>query len=425
MQHAPCAEDRVRESAEGVRTAVRRDGKLHHTCKFFAVTDTHSQIQRHHKRTPYADNSFPVEPYRWDCDDQGLYYYGQQLAEGTRKAARGYWQGYISDINPFVPPGWIGTCSFPQITSGGLDDSWQHGRDIYGVYHDLLAFLPSRSSATWRNKVLYRVTNNVITSQVAGMLISGTWGTTDSIPLTIQAKGVDSLEPQYSCSAGSLLYDEIRSSSNIVWKEHLDAGTDLFSALDEISGVLVDDEDFHTSFDHYFDNLSARQCHAKPLPCKLADGHDSTDCVDQELADAVYRMGQWEYSQVYRDAATSLAASVALYGVWIAELSAHLRDVATGKEDMPLYVHNIAHDGSTSRVLSILQIDVMVSQFSPAMSNSTHSGANANGYCRYGLEWEARLCSSCIRSVAAEIHITTQRTATVVITCVSFLVASR
>ena len=261
-----------------------------------------------------------------------------------------------------MPSGWIGTCSFPQITSGGLDDSWQHGRDIYGVYHELLGFLPNRASASWRDKVRYRVTNNVITSQVAGLLISGTWGTTDSIPLMIQAKGIDSLEPQYSCSAGSALFNEIKSSSNADWKAHLDAGAGLFAALDEISGVPQDDEDFHVSFDHYFDNLSARQCHAKPLPCKLADGQNTTDCVDQKLADAVYRMGQWEYSQSYRDAESSLAASVASYGVWIAELSAHLRDVVSGKDDLPLYVHNVAHDGSTSRVLSILQVDVMVSQ---------------------------------------------------------------
>ena len=303
-----------------------------------------------------------MESYRWNCDDQGLYYYGQQLAEGARRAARGYWTGYISDINPFVPSGWIGSCSFPQIMSGGLDDSWTHGRDIYGVYHELLGFLPNRSSDKWRRKVLYRVTNNVITSQVAGMLISGTWGTSDSVPLMIQAKGVDSLEPQYSCSAGSALFNGIKSSSNADWKKHLDASADLFSTLDAISGVPRDDAGFHASFDHYFDNLSARQCHAKPLPCRLAaDGRNSTDCVDQDLADAVYRMGQWEYSQMYRDAGDSLAASVASYGVWIAELSAHFRDVVGGKKDVPLYVHNVAHDGSTSRVLSILQVDVMVS----------------------------------------------------------------
>lgn len=131
----------------------------------------------------------------------------------------------------------------------------------------------------------------------------------------------------------------------------------LFSTLDAISGVSPSDGGFHASFDHYYDNLSARQCHAgKPLPCKV---NATGPCVTQDLANAVYRMGQWEYSQTYRDSPNSLAASVSSYGVWVAELAAHLRDVVAGKTKT-LYFHNVAHDGSISRVLSILQFDEMV-----------------------------------------------------------------
>lgn len=270
----------------------------------------------------------------------------------------GYWKGYISPVNPYTPSGWIGSCQFPQITSAGLEDSWTHGRDIYGVYHDLLGFLPGKDE-DWRSQVLYRVTHNVITSQVAGMLINGMWGTTESVPLMIQGDEIDSLEPQYTCDVGSDLFDTIKSSSTAAWKAHLDAASDLFNTLDDISGVPPSDSGFHASFDHYFDNLSARQCHAKPLPCKLENSVNSTTCVDQSLADAVYRMGQWEYSQIYRDAPTSLAASSTTYGVWIAELSQHLRDVVADKGG-PIYFHNFAHDGSVSRVLGILQIDTMV-----------------------------------------------------------------
>ncbi|MBE3049927.1 hypothetical protein IMZ48_47000 [Candidatus Bathyarchaeota archaeon] len=90
-------------------------------------------------------------------------------------------------MNPFVPSGWIGTCQFPQITSGGLDDSWVHGRDLYGVYHNLLAFLPEKEG-DWKDKVRYRVTNNEITSQVAGMVVNGMWGVTDSFPLSVQVR---------------------------------------------------------------------------------------------------------------------------------------------------------------------------------------------------------------------------------------------
>ncbi|KAF0637021.1 hypothetical protein FPSE5266_06990 [Fusarium pseudograminearum] len=315
-------------------------------------------IQRHHKRTPYAANAFPVESYQWNCDNQGLYYFGRQFTDEPKPNAQGYWKGFISDINPFIPSGWIGSCQFPQITAEGLDDSWIHGKDLYEVYHDLLKFIPGRNE-DWRSKVKFRVTNNQITSQVAGMFINGMYKTTDSVPLHIQQAGVDSLEPQYKCSVGSKLSSAIKSPSNAEWKKHLDKTKSLYKVLDDISGVPADDEGFHESFDHYYDNLSARQCHAKPFPCKLVDGKNSTTCVDQKLANTVYRLGQWEYSQIYRDAPASLAASATSWGVWIAELASHFRQVMAGKQDI-LYLHNFAHDGSISRLLSILQIDVMV-----------------------------------------------------------------
>ncbi|KAK5997371.1 hypothetical protein PT974_02727 [Cladobotryum mycophilum] len=315
-------------------------------------------MHRHHKRTPYSSNAFPVESYHWDCDDEKLYIYGQP-SPGQHPASA-YRQGYISSVNPFIPSGWIGTCQFPQITNGGLQDSWQHGADLYDVYHSLLGLLPARSANTdYDSRVKYRVTNNAITSQVAGMVINGMWQTRDPVSLLIQADGIDSLEPQYPCPKANSLFSSIKSSSNPQWQHHLDAAAGIYHQLDGLSGVSPDDYGFHASFDHYYDNLSARQCHEKSLPCKLVDGENSTDCVSQQLADAVYRLGNWEYSQIYRDSPDSLLASAGSLGVWIGELTTHIREVITGKSEV-VYFHNVAHDGSVSRLLSILQVDKMV-----------------------------------------------------------------
>lgn len=144
------------------------------------LTCVPAQIHRHHKRTVYASNSFPVESYGWDCDDEGLFYYGQP--KSGKKSAHAYWQGYTSPTNPFIPTGFLGSCQFPQITAGGLEDSWQHGQDLYGVYHDLLDFLPDNAEG----KVTFRVTQNVITSEVAGMVINGMFGTEAEYPLLIE-----------------------------------------------------------------------------------------------------------------------------------------------------------------------------------------------------------------------------------------------
>lgn len=312
-----------------------------------------NRIHRHHKRTPYASNTFPKESYGWNCDDQGLFYYGEPLNPTGNSSASTYWSVYTSDVNPFAQTGFNGSCQFPQITREGLDDSWQHGKDLFGVYHDLLGFLPSDIS----DKVTYRVTNNQITSQVAGMLIDGMYAPEENTPLRIQAVNVDSLEPQYSCPKASSLYSSYGVGSTAAnWTAHLTAAKPLYNSLDKISGIASDNTEWHKSFDHYYDNLSARQCHAKPLPCNI---NDTSACVSQDQADTVYRLGQYEYSFIYRDSPQSLQAAVGSYGVWVAELAQNIQDVIAGQSPV-IYRHNVAHDGSVSRLLSILQIEQMV-----------------------------------------------------------------
>ena len=315
-------------------------------------------IHRHHKRTPYADNTFPVETYPWYCDDEGLFYGGSPINPAGNKSADTYWSVFTSPSNPLTPEGFKGTCQFPQITRGGLDDSHQHGVDLKSVYSDLLSFVPADydPSAT-----TYRVTNNEITSQVASMLIAGMYPSraNQETPLLIQPDSVDSLEPGYSCPSSSSLFSRYAAgSSDADWLAHIHAARNLYKRLDTLSGVDPKDAGWHKSLDHYFDNLSSRLCHAKPLPC---NANDSSDCVSLAEAETVFRLGEYEYSLTYRDRPESLRASTSGYGIWIAELAQHLRDAIGEKNSSsPIYRHNVAHDGSLSRLLAILQIEKMV-----------------------------------------------------------------
>lgn len=310
-------------------------------------------IHRHHKRTPYADNTFPREAYSWQCTDQGLFYGGKPLNPYGSDSAATYWSVYTSPSNPLAPTGFNGTCQFPQITRGGLDDSHKHGEDLKSVYADMLGFIPQNYDA---EAVSFRVTNNVITSQVASMLIAGMYPerrNTDT-PLLIQPASIDSLEPAYSCPTGANNAYGPGSNSS-AWLEHLDASTSLFNRLDALSGVTPNSQNWHKSWDHYYDNLSARLCHSKPLPCQI---DNKSNCVTPTEAEDVFRLGQYEYSFIYRDAPQSLPASVASYGIYVAELVQNLRD-ATHEKSGVRYRHNVAHDGSISRLLSILQVDRM------------------------------------------------------------------
>ena len=193
------------------------------------------------------------------------------------------------------------------------------------------------------------------------MVVQAMVGPQSDYPLLIQPDSIDSLEPTYACSSASNLYSSLGPGSNSApWQAHLQAAARLYNKLDGISGVSPTDSGFHMSFDHYFDNLSARLCHAKPLPCKIVDGANTTDCISQADADEVFRLGEYEYDFLYRSAgAWTLQAAVASYGVYIAELASNLRTAASGTSDVK-YRHNVAHDGSISRLLAILQVDVMV-----------------------------------------------------------------
>jgi len=159
------------------------------------------------------------------------------------------------------------------------------------------------------------------------MVVSAMYKPFNDIPLRIQPASIDSLEPTYTCKSASTLYSRYGvGGTNPKWTAHLTASKPLYKLLDEISGVSPNSSGFHQSCkfsfafrvtkcmanihtgDHYFDNLSSRSCHQKRFPCKIGN---STDCVTEAIANEVFRLGEYEYSYIYRDAPQSLQASVA------------------------------------------------------------------------------------------------------------------
>ncbi|KAL1407401.1 hypothetical protein Q8F55_006833 [Vanrija albida] len=307
-------------------------------------------IQRHHKRTPYASNTFFKEDVKWDCSNEGPYAYARADDFDTTPVS---WQAQTGTLNPFeaaVGPGFVGsTCQFPAITSEGLDDARTHGADLYGVYHDLLGFLPDPSD---RGAYAFRVTNNVITSQTLSGFVAGLFPKQKAYAAWIQRGAFDSLEPAFSCP----LQGQVNSAyegSNPDWTAHLTASADLRARFNAVSGISADDGGgWHTSWDHPYDNLSAKQCHGKPLPCSV---NATAVCVSEADADAIYRLGNWEYAYRWRGATNSTLYSALKMGAWFRELVGHM-DGAVSGENKIKYLHNFAHDGSVSPVLGLLQI---------------------------------------------------------------------
>ena len=75
--------------------------------------------------------------------------------------------------------------------------------------------------------------------------------------------------------------------------------------------------------------------------------------------DTVYRLGNYEYSYIFRDGPDSALYAALRFGAWFLELKHHLETVISG-ENQIRYLHNIAHDGSMSLALGFLQIETMV-----------------------------------------------------------------
>ncbi|KAM0786209.1 hypothetical protein ACM66B_007013 [Microbotryomycetes sp. NB124-2] len=313
-------------------------------------------IHRHHKRTPYASNTFFKEDISWDCSD-ALTTHGSAATSAPVTPVA--WNGFVDPVNPMtalVGPGFVGSnCQFPQITSGGALDSYQHGKDLADVYQKKLKFLPKKLDD---KLVSFRVTNNVITSQVASALIPGLFSDSlkdGAVAAKIQSSSYDSLEPTYSCPAA----DKARSDnegSNPNWQASLTGAKDLYARLDAISGIDPTDGGWHSSIDHYFDNLSSKRCHSKPLPCST---NSTSQCASETDANLVFRLGQWMYAYRFRGSQQATTYATLRHAAWVMELRSHLEKKMNGQDSM-LYRHNVAHDGSMSALLGLLQIDEMV-----------------------------------------------------------------
>ncbi|KAF8815519.1 phosphoglycerate mutase-like protein [Phlegmacium glaucopus] len=336
-----------------VRTKEYKTPPKNYTLQYVEI------IQRHHKRTPYGSNTFFKEDVAWSCVGNGPVYATTSTRLGS-DVSPVQWQALQTTANPWtstVGPGFAGsTCQFPQITAQGLDDSITHGADLRAVYASRLGLGDQMNP----NTASIRVTNNVITSQVASGLLKGLFPQSSSqyVSAFMEQSSFDSLEPTYSCPTSSSIFNDYTTgSSGQEWQAHLTQAAPLYAKLDQVSGISSPDAaGWHVSFDHYYDNLSAKQCHGKSLPCSV---NDTSICVTQEEADMVYRFGNWEYSYNFRDAPNSTQFSALRYGAWILELKAHLQAKVDGTSKIK-YFHNVAHDGSISPLLGFLQIAEMV-----------------------------------------------------------------
>ncbi|KAK9667444.1 hypothetical protein K7432_017858, partial [Basidiobolus ranarum] len=262
-------------------------------------------IIRHTARAPA--NILPHEDVEWNCDDIEQYLYVQNQFriipsiknEVTNPAD-----------NPFLSRYWRGNCQSGQITSLGLKQAIQFGRDIWKVYGEKLEFLPNH----YDNKAIYiQTSTSTRTRDVAGGLVAGLYPT--SVPSDVviyqQPAEVDLVEPGFSCNKYQSLLAEAKTTP--IWQEHLNR----LKALQDRLEAILDTKgmpDWSSWYDHYFDVFRTRQCHGFPLPCKISD---KKICATQSDADLVYATSNWKYNYLWRQQPNATYMTSLRMGPWL------------------------------------------------------------------------------------------------------------
>lgn len=327
-------------------------------------------IHRHHKRTPYSSNMFPKVELDFDCDDVRLFYGASYKLHNSSNQ----WSSFVNvqrsqtiitngPLQKLVKGTDNGKCSFPQISSGGLADSFKHGQDLWEVYGNTLGFLKVTDFENASSSAVeFRVSTNPITSQVASVLLQGMLEKASNnsaisprldIIVKIESESIDTLNAKYPCSGGLGLRKAYTDfSTNPRWAQHLSGAKELFQKLDSVSGIPSNDNDWHSWIDHYFDNLSFRTCHNVAYPCTS----EGTVCINDQDALRVFEMGDWEYNYIYREASNSTAYAVS-QSLYLWELVANLKTtLGTDSANQKIYQHNFAHDNTLAAILGVLQI---------------------------------------------------------------------
>ncbi|KAJ5455607.1 uncharacterized protein N7458_003871 [Penicillium daleae] len=330
-------------------------------------------LQRHQRRSPY--NILPGgENQAYQCDNVRPYLYAGADSESGIQPMPMYAQTYQDSTNPFTP-GVNGTCQYPQITIGGVQDGYQHGKDLWNVYGQKLGLIPKKPN----DRVWFRSSESALTQGSAGAVLRGVWPDYEgALPLHQMVSSVDTVNEGYSCSAIGSTLSALQSTTE--WNDHLSVTSELRSQLGSMLGATS--SSWQSTFDHFSDNFQARLCNGYELPCSVSN---SSACVTMEMAEEVFRAGDWEWNYYWRTNPYVTKYIQVVEGLFIGEIVAHLQAVQDGKSTLD-YSHVFVHDGDIGPILGALGINALRW---PAMASNiaievwkTHDKSSVGYYAR-------------------------------------------
>ncbi|KAF7927289.1 uncharacterized protein EAE97_009964 [Botrytis byssoidea] len=308
-------------------------------------------LQRHQRRTMY--NVLPSgETVPFNCSDISPYLYAGPHDTTLEQPIPVYASTYTDAHNPFLGNYISGTCQYPQLTIGGLLDGYQHGRDLSGVYGATgkLSLFPTNPSL---EQSYFRSSESPLTQQSAGGVLRGIWPKYQgSISLHQQASSLDTVNAGYSCSAIASTLARIKSTTE--WQAHLTATSTIRTTLGNMFNA--DSSAWQGTMDHFADNFQARLCNGYSLPCSPTN---ASNCVTREMADEVFRAGDWEWNYYWRANPYAQKYIQVVEGLFIGEIVSRLESVANGTIQGGKYSHTFVHDGDIGPVAGALGINAL------------------------------------------------------------------
>ncbi|SPO38695.1 related to acid phosphatase [Pseudozyma flocculosa] len=304
-------------------------------------------VQRHHKRTP--DNTYPNEraynPTAWECDDFKQVSYGIGTGNASRLRTHSvYHQVETPSWHPLASLIWEGSCDKGQLTSAGLQDSIQHGKDFASVYGPN-GVNPLLKHGVNERDLYIRTSNADRTYQVSAGLLAG-MGYRNEFPVHTQPQSIDDIVPNYSCAHADDLRDSYQQLP--AWTDHIKSKAGLFASLNAVVGT-ANQSSWNTWIDHHFDAMASRQCHGHSLP----ENPETKEAIGQDLANQAYAEGDWEYDYIWNTAEGADDYVRYGFGVFVQELAENLKAFRDGKERHKVKYY-VGHDGTMVRLFKSL-----------------------------------------------------------------------
>ncbi|QNP99904.1 YALIA101S03e16864g1_1 [Yarrowia lipolytica] len=303
-------------------------------------------IQRHQKRTSY--HTYQDEDIRYDCSELVPFLFGENRdSTGLLNAAIPVHDYvYTPDSNPYVSSGYVphGSCQFPQLTIGGLEDGFQHGRDLWNVYGDKMGIIPAVPSL---DHIWLRRSNKDLTAQTAGGVLRGLWPNhNETLPIHQQRAEVDTIGSNYPCEKRDKLKKDLKKTD--IWKEHDEF---MVPVLDELHKTVFGESNY--KYEKWSDTFQSRLCNGYPLPCA-----NSTSCASGNAAAQVFSGEDWEFYQQYIADPNAAEYARLKVGLLVGEIIDQLKETVYNHSSV-VYRHYFAHDGDLAPMATTLGLQTM------------------------------------------------------------------